>query len=145
MKKESKLKKFEEMCEPIVMEILKSEGFEVLKNANEEGPKYKWKFSNPPFDFLGYKSGEPYLIEFKGSLSSVHTPGETQKRRLQELLAKIYGLHVALLQIKLSSGKYRILIDGEMDKLFNGPQRSLDPVENWIREKIDEGIVLATR
>ena len=132
LKKESFLKKFEEGCSPIVMDILSNyEGFTDVIEANRVSG-----FTNPPFDFFGYKKGEPYLIEFKGSLNYFHAPGETQKRRLQELLKKINGLHVALLQVRLEKGEYRILLDEEMDLFFDGPQMPLAPVEKWIKQQI---------
>ena len=107
------------------------EGFTDIQNINQVPG-----FANPPFDFFGYKKGEPYLIEFKGSLNHFHSPGETQKRRIQELLKKINGLHVALLQIRLEKGEYRIFFNKEMDLFFDGPQMPLDPVEKWIRQQL---------
>lgn len=70
------LKKFEEMCCPIAIDILQNyEGFAKV----EKGPK----FTGTPFDFFGFKNGEPYIIEFKGSLNYFNSPGETQKWRMK--------------------------------------------------------------
>ena len=125
-------KVFEKACHEIVVDILTNyEGFDRLEDANEgEG------FNNPPFDFLGFKNNTPFMVEFKGSLKSFNAPGETQKRRLQELLERIDGLHVALLQVKLREGVYRILYDDEMQLLFDGRPYPLDPIEKWIRSFI---------
>ena len=125
------LREFEELCSPIATDILQNyEGFERV----EKGPK----FTGTPFDFFGFKNGEPYIIEFKGSLRYFHTPGETEKRRMQELLNKIEGLRVALLQVKLRKAQYRILYNDEMDILFYGAKAPLEPIETWIRNHIRE-------
>ena len=122
-------KEFEELCCPIAKDILKNyEGFEKVK----EGPK----FTGTPFDFFGFKNGEPYIIELKSSLKYFHTPRETQKRRMQELLNKIKGLRIALLQIKVGKAQYRILYNDEMDILFNGAEAPLEPIEKWLRNQM---------
>jgi hypothetical protein len=134
LKKESVLKKFEEGCSPIVMDILSNyEGFTDVIDANRVAG-----FTNPPFDFFGYKKGEPYLIEFKGSLKHFHSPGETQKRRLQELLRKIKGLHVSLLQVRVEDGEYRIFLDEELNLFFDGPQMPSAPIEKWIKQQLQK-------
>ncbi len=119
---------FEKLCSPIVIDILTNlEGFKNIKDANEgEG------FHNPPFDYLGFKKGRPYIIEFKGSLSSFNTPGETQKRRMQELLKKIKDLNIALLQLNLRAAQYRIFYNEQMDLLFDGHQAPIEPIVKWI-------------
>ena len=125
------LREFEELCSPIARDILQNyEGFERV----EKGPK----FTGTPFDFFGFKNGEPYIIEFKGSLRYFNSPHETEKRRMRELLDKIEGLRVALLQVKLREAQYRILYNDEMEKLFRGRQAALKPVEKWIRNHISE-------
>jgi len=123
------LKKFEKICCPIAKDILQNyEGFKKVK----KGPK----FTGTPFDFFGFKNGEPYIIEFKGSLNYFNSPGETQKRRMQELLNKIEGLRIALLQVKLKKAQYRILYNEEMDDLFKGAEAPLEPIEKWIRNQM---------
>jgi hypothetical protein len=123
------LREFEELCSPIAMDILQNyEGFEKV----EKGPK----FTGTPFDFFGFKNSVPYIIEFKGSLRYFNSPGETEKRRMQELLNKRKGLRIALLQVKLQKGQYRILYNDEMDILFNGAKVPLEPIEKWIRDRI---------
>ncbi len=123
------LKKFEEMCCPIAKDILENyEGFKKVV----EGPK----FTGTPFDFFGFKNSEPYIIELKSSLKYFHAPRETQKRRMQELLNKIKGLRIALLQIKVRNAQYRILYNDEMDILFNGAEAPLEPIEKWLRNRM---------
>jgi hypothetical protein len=133
LKEETDLKKIEEMFLPVVFDILKKEGFKDVQDVNRVPG-----FTNPPFDFFGFKKGEPYLIEFKGSLNYFHAPGETQKRRLQELRKKIDGLRIALLQVRLVKGEYRIFFDEEMDLFFDGPQMPSAPVEKWIRQQLQK-------
>ena len=123
------LKEFEELCSPIAKDILQNyEGFAKV----EEGPK----FTGTPFDFFGFKNDEPYIIELKSSLKYFHTPRETQKRRMLELLNKIKGLRIALLQVKLRKAQYRILYNDEMDILFNGAEAPLEPIEKWLRNRM---------
>jgi hypothetical protein len=123
------LKKFEELCSPIAIDILQNyEGFEKI----EEGPQ----FTGTPFDFFGFKDGEPYIIELKCSLKYFHTPRETQKRRMEELLNKIIGLRIALLQVKVRKAQYRILYNDEMDDLFEGAEAPLEPIEKWLRDRM---------
>ena len=123
------LKKFEEMCCPIAKDILYNyEGFAKV----EKGPK----FTGTPFDFFGFKNGEPYIIELKSSLEYFHTPRETQKMRMQELLNRIKGLRIALLQMKVAKAQYRILYNDEMDILFKGAKAPLEPIEKWLRNRM---------
>ena len=77
-----------------------------------------------------------FIIEFKGSLENLNCPGETQKKRLQELLARIEGLNVALLQVRLRHSDYRILYNDELKSLFDGNPAPLEPIENWLKERI---------
>jgi len=117
---------FEKLCCPIAKDILENyEGFEKV----DEGPQ----FTGTPFDFLGFKNGEPYIIEFKGSLNYFNSPGETQKWRMKELIGSIEGLKAALLQVKLKKGQYKILYNDEMDILFKGAKAPLEPIEKWLR------------
>ena len=123
------LKEFEELCSPIAQDILENyEGFERV----EKGPV----FQGTPFDFFGFKNGEPYIIELKCSLRYFHTPRETQKKRMKELLNNIICLRIALLQVKLEKAQYRILYNEEMDVLFEGPEAPLEPIEKWLRDRI---------
>lgn len=122
---------FERLSEVVVPHVLENrEGFRRV----EKGPKFR----GTPFDFFGFKEGRPYIIEYKGSLKSFNTPGETQKRRLQEVLTKIEGLHVALIQVKLTKSKsqYRIFYDDEMDSLFKGKKAPLEPIVSWLTERM---------
>ena len=100
----------------------------------EKGPDY----NGTPFDFFGYKDSKPYIIEFKGSLNSFNTPGETQKNRLQELLKRLDGLNIALLQVKIRKAQYRIFYNQQMTLLFDGAKAPLKPIESWLIERINE-------
>ena len=123
-------KQLERLCGDIALDILQSyEGFKKV----QKGPD----FQGTPFDFLGFgKDGAAYVIEFKASLNSFHSPGETQKRRLQDLLDRIKNLRVALLQVKLNKASYRIFYDEEMKLLFYGPKAPIEPIEKWLRERM---------
>jgi hypothetical protein len=125
-------KKFEKACESVALDILKNyEGFQKV----EKGPN----FLGTPFDFFGFKNGSPYIIELKSSLNHFNAPGETQKRRLKELLESIAGLKVALLQVKLRKGEYRMFYDEEMEILFQERRAPLEPIEDWIKERLRAG------
>lgn len=130
-------KDFERVCHPIVTDILTNyEGFtSIIASNNVKG------FHNPPFDFFGLRDDKPFIIEFKGSLENFNSPGETQKRRMQKLLERVKDLNIALLQIKLRKGKYRILCNREMDLLFDGREVPLEPVVAWILDRIDDSQV----
>ena len=128
MHKDMPGKELERLCGDIASDILRSyEGFKKV----QKGPK----FQGTPFDFFGFKDGAPYLVELKASLSSFHSPGETQKRRLQDLLDRIRNLRVPLLQVKLNKASYRIFYEEEMKLLFYGPKAPIEPIEKWIREQ----------
>ena len=122
---------FERLSEIVVPDILENyEGFERIV----KGPDFR----GTPFDFFGVKDGRPYMIEFKGSLKSFNTPGETQKRRLQKIQYDLKGLHVVLLQVKLQQSQYRIFYDEERDLLYKGKRASLEPIVCWLTERINE-------
>lgn len=112
---------FERLSEVVVPDILENyENFNrVIKGQN---------FRGTPFDFLGFKKGKPYIIEFKGALRSFNTPGETQKRRLQKVLDRVEGLLVALLQVKLEKSHYRIFYEEEIELLFKGTMAPIEPI-----------------
>jgi len=127
-------KEFEDFCHEIVIDILQNyEGFDRVEDANTAPG-----FTNPPFDFLGFKDGAPYIIEFKGSLNAFNSPGETQKRRMKEVLSRIKGLNVALLQIKLSTAEYRVFYNDEMDLYFDGYKMPIDPILKWLGAQITD-------
>ena len=120
---------FERLSEVVVPDIL--ENYENFTGVIK-GPDFK----GTPFDFFGFKQGNPYIIEFKGSLNNFNTPDETQKRRLQEILTQIEGLHIVLLQVKLNESQYRIFYDEEMDLLFKGKLAPLESIIEWIKTRI---------
>jgi hypothetical protein len=122
-------KEFEKSCESVALDILRNyEGFERV----EKGPN----FAGTPFDFFGFKDGSPYIIELKSSLNHFNAPGETQKRRLKELLKSIEGLNIALLQVKLSRGEYRIFYNEDMEILFRERRAPLEPIQDWIAKRL---------
>ena len=119
-------RQLEAVCRGIAKRVLqKHEGFEIV----EDGPSYR----GTPFDLFGFKGGKPHVIELKSSLDHFNHPGETQKWRLQGLWKRIGGLHIALLQLAVRKGEYRIFYDDHLNILFFGPKapscadRGLDP------------------
>jgi len=116
-----------EFLVPYILE--KYEGFEKI----EKGPDFR----GSAFDFFGFKNGAPYIIEYKGSLNSFNTPGETQKRRLQEILKQFDKLEIALLQVKIEKSQYRIFYSEDMEILFKGKQAALEPIIQWLKDRIE--------
>ncbi len=125
-------KKFESLCEPVVIDILQNyEGFKLVESANNVSG-----FHNPLFDFFAFKGKTPYIIEFKGSLNSFNSPGEMQKRRIKELMSHIDGLKLALIQLRINTGEYRIFYNNEINLFFDGRKVSIAPVIEWIEGKL---------
>jgi len=123
------LKKIEEKGAGIAKKILeKQEDFNDIKPGPDS--------AGTPFDLFGFKNNKPYIIEMKCSLNNFNYPGEIQKKRMQELLRSIKGLHVALIQLKLKKGEYRIFYDNQMDLLFYGSKMPLGPIEKWIKKRL---------
>jgi hypothetical protein len=124
-------KEFEKACRPLVLDILENyEGFDAV----EQGPG----FPGTPFDFFGFRTGIPYVVEFKGSRFSFNSPGETQKRRLMGLLDQLPEVGVALLQVKVCKGMYRIFYNEEMKFIFSSRTAPLDPIVSWVRQRLDQ-------
>jgi hypothetical protein len=127
--KRTPLKTMEKVGVKVARNILRTkEGFKGVKS----GPTH----AGTPFDLFGFKGKKPYIVELKASLHSFNYPGEIQKQRMQELLKNINRLHVALIQIKLKDGEYRIFYDNQMDLLFYGAKMALGKIEKWIRERV---------
>ncbi|MCK4255366.1 hypothetical protein KAX35_00640 [candidate division WOR-3 bacterium] len=120
---------FERSLEVVAYDIL--ENYEGFKKV-EKGPNFR----GTPFDFFGFKNRAPFIIEFKGSLKRFNTPGETQKHRMKKLLTLVKGLNLALLQVKLRKGEYRIYYNEEMEILFQKREAPLKPIEDWINRRI---------
>lgn len=125
-------KEFEARCEPIVLDILENHEYFV---SIEKGPS----FAGTPFDFFGFRDGTPYVIEFKGSGHQFNLPGETQRRRMKELLKAVAGLHIALLQVKVCDGVYRILYNEEVTRLFSGRKAPMEPIVDWVKQRLVSG------
>jgi len=122
-------KQFEAACEPIVRDILTSyEGF----IAVEKGPT----FTGTPFDYFGFKDGIPHVVELKASRRQFNLPGETQRHRMEQLLEAVPNLHIALLQVKILDGVYRMLYDEDVIRLFSGPKAPMEPIMDWVRERL---------
>lgn len=101
----------EEASRKVAVDILQNyEGFEKI----ERGPNFRGTL----FDFLGYKDSSPYIIEMKASLENFQLPGETQKRRISELLEELPDLKVAILQMALNKKQYRILYHQQVERLL---------------------------
>lgn len=127
--KDMPTKAFEMACEPIVLDILVNcEGF----NSVERGPAFR----GTPFDFFGVRGGVPYIVEFKGSRHHFNVPGETQRHRMKALLEAVEGLHVALLQVKVCDGVYRILYDESVIQLFSIRRAPMEPIVDWVKERL---------
>ncbi len=121
----------EAACEEIIFDILKNyENYEIIKKV----PDY-W---GRPFGFLGFKTGSPFIIEFKGALDTFIFPGESQKLRLKDILSRVDGLNIALLQIKLNTGQYRLFYDKDLETLFRCRRAPVEPLVDWIQKKIHE-------
>lgn len=120
---------FERLCKPIVYDILQN--YEKFRKI-EKGPN----FIGTPFDFFGFKDDIPYIIEFKGSLHNFNSPGGIQKRRMKELLKRIKGLRVALLQVKLRKSQYRIFYNDDMNILFHSKEAPIEPIVDWINMRV---------
>ncbi len=120
---------FDRACEPVIFDILKNyERFEIV----EHGPEY-W---GRPFDFLGFRKGLPYVIEFNGGLDSFGKPDPDQRARLHELLHRVEGLNIALLQINLKKGLYRLLYNDEMERLLDGEKAAIEPIADWLEKRL---------
>ena len=89
-----------------------------------------------PFDFFAFREGKPYIIELKSSVRRYNLPGRTQRLRMESVLRRVPGLHVALLQIKLAECEYRLLLDREVWRLFRWEDAPLQPILEWLRERI---------
>lgn len=125
-------KRFESLCKPIVLDILQNnEGFTKAESA-ENIPG----FDKPPFDYLAFKGKTPYLIECKVALNSFNSPGETDKRRIKELMSQIDGLKMAIIQVRVNTGEYRIFFNNETDLFFDRRKVSVAPVIEWIESKM---------
>ena len=122
-------KEFEQACELVALDILQNyENFERVEKGSN--------FGGTPFDFFGFKDGSFYIIELKSSLNHFNAPGETQKRRLKELLKSIKGIKIALLQVKLNKGEYRIFFNEDMEVLFQERRVPLEPIQDWIKKRL---------
>jgi len=122
-------KEFEAACEPIARAILTScEDFASV----EKGPI----FTGTPFDYFGFKDGVPYAVELKASRHHLNLPGETQRHRMEQLLKAVPGMHIALLQVKILDGVYRMQYDDEVARLFSGRKAPMEPIVDWVNERI---------
>ncbi len=68
--------------------------------------------------FFALKDSTPYIIEAKTSLKNFISPGETQKRRLKEVMDRVENLNIAILQIRLGPGEFRIFYNDDTNLFF---------------------------
>ena len=124
-------KEFEIACEPIVRDILANyEGFKSV----EKGPS----FNGTPFDYFGFRSGMPYIIELKSSRHQFNLPHETQRQRMEQLLAAVPKLHIALLQVKVLDGVYQMLYDDQVTCYFSGKKAPMEPIIDWVSQHLSD-------
>lgn len=129
IRKNTSPRRIEELCSKIAIGILVDhEGFKRI----EKGPD----FVGTPFDFFGYKNKTPYIIELKASLRSFNLPSETQRKRMRTILNKFRILNVALLQMKIKEGTYKILYNEELKRLFRKKDAPYSLIEEWISKRI---------
>jgi hypothetical protein len=55
---------------------------------------------------------------------------------MKEVIAHVDGLNIALLQIIINTGEYRIFYNDEMNLFFDGKKISVKPVVDWIKSKL---------
>lgn len=100
------------------------------------GPKYH----GTPFDLFGEKGMRFYVIEVKASSNGKFAGmGQTQKSRLQMVLAKVktFELEPVLLQIDQLNKRYRIRYGDQVRELLVKPKGQTAQIENivkWIFE-----------
>ena len=98
------------------------------------GPNYR----GTPFDLFGQKGTRFYVIEVKASSNGKFAGiGQTQKSRLQMVLAKVKSVELepALLQIDQLNKRYRIRYGDEVRELLAKPAgqtAQIDPIVKWI-------------
>ena len=124
-------KDFESLCQNIILDILENyEGFGGIEDANAATG-----FHNPPFDFFALKNSTSYIIEAKTSLKNFISPGETQKRRLKEVMDRVENLNIAILQIRLDPGEFRIFYNDDTNLFFDGKGVPIEPVVEWLKTR----------
>ncbi len=126
-------KQFQNISEPIAFDILENhEGFKQVESVNDASG-----FHNPPFDFLAFRGKTPYLIKFKMALNSFNPPDEIEKRRLKELRESVDELKVAIIQVRINTGEYRMFSNNDINLFFDGRKVSILPVVGWIESRIN--------
>ena len=120
------------LCRSIGGDILNlQEGFSRLAGTEglAAGP-------GAPFDFFGFRGEAPFIIKLTGAFNRFNNPGRNRVRRLIGYRAKIPGLNVALLQLRLNRGEYRLWVNEALLALADGPGGGADPAEQWIRARM---------
>lgn len=92
-----------------------------------------------PFDFLGFLDGRPCLFAVKAGRKRFLPPDERLKRRLLALADRLGGVRVALLQLKLDPGRYRLIADDDLRRLPDGFESRMAKMACWVREHFHPG------
>lgn len=141
-KEKNKTKK-ENHYKVIARSIIKSK---TLVDSIIDGPSAT-EMQGVPFDFVGMKKNDIYVIELKGSDQNFNFPSEVQLRRMEDLINQMkekyqIELKPLLLQINL---QYQIYCLWPGEFLLNrfrstnkelGIARPIEKIMDWIREKI---------
>jgi hypothetical protein len=76
------------------------EGFKTVKKTQEH--------KGLSCEFLGFKDGARYIIEFKCFFDRYITPDKKQKIEFQKILDTNKNLEIVLLQLKINKSQYRV-------------------------------------
>ena len=138
-KEKNKTKK-EYYFKKIAKDIIISES---LTDNIHEGPGIS-QIQGVPFDFIGQKKNDLYIVELKGSDHNLNFPAEVQLVRMEKLINEAKKKNIALtpllLQINLLYCFYCIW---SAEFLFNcfkwidkkiGSSRPIEPIVEWIDE-----------
>ena len=125
----------------IAKDIIKST--DVLDSVRE-GPSVN-EIQGVPFDLIGLKNNDLYIIELKGSDQNLNFPSEVQLARMEKVINQAKEINIELkpllLQINL---QYRFYCIWQSDFLVNrfksinkklGMARKIEPIIEWIKER----------
>jgi hypothetical protein len=129
----------------IARSILKSTG---IADSIIDGPSVT-QMQGVPFDFIGFKNSDVYIIELKGSDQNLNFPSEVQLRRMEDLIEQLkvkyqIELKPLLFQINL---QYCIYCICPCEFLLNrfkstnkklGIARKIKPIADWVKTKLPD-------
>jgi hypothetical protein len=130
-------KEFEIKTSWIAKEILEMNNFKKVEDANGSNDL---KFNNPPFDFFGFKNGNPHIIEYKGRKDNFARSQKDQRQRQIRILDELNTLKSALIQINFQKEKYRILYDEQIDNCYPAFDTPMDSIKDWITSRLKNKI-----